>query len=186
MKKLIIILAITITFQCNKKELIKLPITTNSEKALVFYNKAIIEWESGGNIEKRAFLDSAIFYDKDFALAYELNDISDPIKRKKYIEKAKSLIPGLTDSEKYILHIRNAFRENNLDAALKYANKLVNEFPDYFESYNWLGIVHSNRNELKEAEKNFMKGIYINSNNFIRVTYNYTGYPMLRALKNLI
>jgi len=170
-KKLIIILFIFIAFQCSKKEVVKLPLTTKSEKSLSFYNKAILEWEAGGDIEKRDFLDSAIFYDKNFALAYELNDISDPIKRKEYIEKAKSLISGLTDSEKYILQIRNAFRENNLDAALKYANKLVDEFPVYFESYNWLGIVHSNRNELKEAEKNFMKGISINNNNFI--AYNF-------------
>tara|TARA_Y100000590_G_scaffold297103_1_gene334820 strand:- start:31246 stop:32733 length:1488 start_codon:yes stop_codon:yes gene_type:complete len=170
-KKLIIILSTLIVFQCGKTNIVKLPITTKSEKALSFYNKAILEWEAGGDIEKRAFLDSAILYDKKFALAYELNDISDPIKRKEYIEKAKSLISGLTNSEKYILHIRNSFRENNLDAALKYANKLVDEFPDYYESYNWLGIVHSNRNELKEAEKNFMKGISINNNNFI--AYNF-------------
>ena len=171
MKKHILILSTLIVFQCSKIEIVTLPITTKSEKALSFYNKAILEWESGGDIEKRSFLDSAILYDKNFALAYELNDISDPIKRKEYIEKAKSLISGLTNSEKHILHIRNSFRENNLDAALKHANKLVDEFPDYYEPYNWLGIVHSNRNELKEAEKNFMKGISINNNNF--VAYNF-------------
>ena len=44
---------------------------------------------------------------------------------------------------------------------------VIQSLVDYYESYNWLGIVLSNRNELKEAEKNFMKGISINNNNFI-------------------
>ena len=171
MKKYTVLFILLVLINCGDSPVLELPLSTESKKAKDFYKKAVLEWQSGGDIEKRNFLDSSIFYDQNFALAYEMNDVNNPIKRKKYIDKAKELISTTTNSEKYIINIRNAFRENNLDNALENANMLVKEYPEYYEPYNWLGIVKSNRNELKEAENVFLKAISINKDNF--VAYNF-------------
>ena len=83
MKKITLILSISIALQCSKQEIVELPITTNSEKALVFYHKALVEWESGGYVEKTAYFDSSIAIDSNFALALLYNDNPDKILKKK-------------------------------------------------------------------------------------------------------
>ena len=43
--------------------------------------------------------------------------------------------------------------KGNLDSALFYIKKLVEKYPNSYESYNELGVIYGSRNELKLAEK---------------------------------
>ena len=82
MKKTLLFIFIIITFHCGKQKIVKLPITTKSEKAKEYYKKAIIEWESGGYVEKVAYFDSALTQDSDFVMALLNNDHPNQLLRK--------------------------------------------------------------------------------------------------------
>ena len=95
-------------FSCSKKEIVKLPITTSSEKAFEYYKKAMSSLEVGDDFEKRIFLDSALSLDSEFIMALELYDSPDPILTKKnqeiknkFIEKANKI--------KLLLSKKNSF-----------------------------------------------------------------------------
>ena len=158
-------------FSCSKKPIEKLTITTSSTNALIYYEKAMKHLQVGDQIEKRQYLDSALILDPFFALALEFYDSPNLIKRKKDQEKAKSLFSKISEEEQNILEIREGYRTNNMDKALECAKNIVSLKPNSFESYNWLGIVQSDRNEIKEAIVSFEKAIDIYKNNF--VAYNY-------------
>ena len=162
-------------FSCSKKPFEQLPITTSSIKAKAYYERAIKHLQVGEQIEKRKFLDSALFLDPDFAMALEFYDNPNLIKRKKDQKKAQSFLNNLTEEEKHILQIRDGYRSNNLDKALYHAEKLVSIRPSSFESFNWLGVVQSDRNEIKKAINSFKKAINLYEDNY--VAYNYlTGH----------
>ncbi len=85
MKKTLLFLFIIISFHCGKQKIIELPITTKSEKAKIFYKRAIIEWESGGYVEKVAYFDSALVQDPDFVMALLYNDHPNQLLKKERI-----------------------------------------------------------------------------------------------------
>jgi len=165
-KKTALILFISIALQCSKEETVELHITTSSDEALAHYKTAMTYWEVGDDIEKRASLDSAIRIDPDFALALEMNDVPDWLTRKSYQEKAQSLINTVTDQERLILLIREAYRNDNMNNALSYAKELVNKNPESYEAHNWLGIVQSDRNELVDAIQTLKKATELNPDNY--------------------
>ena len=49
--------------------------------------------------------------------------------------------------------------------------KLVEEYPNSYESYNQLGVIYGSRNELKLAEQAFKKSLEIYPNNYMAYTY---------------
>ena len=105
-------------FSCSQKPIEKLPITTSSTDALIYYEKAIKHLQVGEQMEKRQYLDSALILDPLFALALEFYDSPNLIKRKKDQEKAKSLFSKISEEEQKILQIREGYRTNNMDKAL--------------------------------------------------------------------
>ena len=102
----VFLLVTIILSSCSKKEVIKLPITTSSQKALEYYNRAMLSFEVGDGTETRTDLDSALALDPEFAMALEMYDSPDPVLIRKHREKAKSLFPKLTDAEKKRIGIR--------------------------------------------------------------------------------
>ncbi|MGY8986783.1 MAG: tetratricopeptide repeat protein [Sphingomonadales bacterium] len=171
MKKTALILFISVALHCSKQEIVELPITTSSEMARELYREAIKHMEVGDNIEKRAALDSAIKTDPNFALALEMNDAPDRTTRKNHQEKAKTQINNVTEQEKLILLIREAYRNNNMDDALAFGKELVDKNQNSYDAHNWLGIIQSDRNEIGEAIKSLNKAIKLNPDNFL--AYNY-------------
>jgi tetratricopeptide (TPR) repeat protein len=165
MNKLLNVIFITalVFSACSKKPVLELPITT-SPKALEYYKKAMLSFEVGDGFEKRQYLDSALALDPSFAMALEMYESNDPLLKRKQREKAKSLHASVSDAEQFMLNIRNAYRDGNMDDALINAKKLVTQYGEYYESYVWLGVVQSDRYELDEATKSLNKAIELNPN----------------------
>ena len=83
MKKTLLFIFIIFSFHCSKQKILELPITTKSEKAKEYYKKAIIEWQSGGYVEKVAYFDSALAQDPYFVTAFLYNNHPNQLLRKK-------------------------------------------------------------------------------------------------------
>ena len=132
MKKVLLksILFFLFFFSCSKKEIIKLPITTSSKKALEYYKKAMYSLEVGDDFEKRLFLDSALSLDSEFIMALELYDSPDPILTKKNQELAKKLSINGTEAERRIICIRESYRNGDMDNSLNAL--LINKKPSSF------------------------------------------------------
>ena len=158
-----ILLFITIVnLSCAKKDVIKLPITTSSHKALEYYNRAMLSYDVGDNPEKRSDLDSALALDPDFAMALEMYDSQDPLLKKEHREKAKLLFQKITKAERKMIEIRESYRKGDMDKALDNAKWLVSNHEDSYESYVWLGQVQSDRYELDDAINTLKKAIELN------------------------
>ena len=170
MKKINFVLLgfLLICLGCSTKEIIRLPITTSSPEALALYRKAdkINSLSFGEGKEIRMFLDSAIFLDPDFAMAFEMYPTQDPLQAKKYEEKAKNLSDKITEAERKILKIRESYRNGDMDAALESAKWLVANHGDSYESYLFLGQVQSDRREHNEAIKTLNKALEINPDSY--------------------
>ncbi len=151
---------LTISFYgCSKKEVVYLPVTTTSQEALNHYRNGILSWEVGDGFEMRTHFDSALAIDPNFAMALELYQSPEPRIRKEHIEKAKELSPGLSEAERKLLGIRESYRNGDMDKALEYAQWLTSNHQDSYESFLWLGVVQSDRNELDDAIISLKKAI---------------------------
>jgi tetratricopeptide (TPR) repeat protein len=151
-KPLNVVLITALVFSaCSKNPVVELPITTTSPKALEYYKKAMLSFDVGDGPEKRAALDSALALDSNFAMALEMYDSQDPRLRKEHQERAKKMVDKITEAERKMLKIRESYRNGDMDMALESAKWLVDNHKDSFESYLWLGVVQSDRNELDDA-----------------------------------
>ena len=159
--KLLLFITVVIS-SCTKKNIIKLPITTSSHKALEYYNRAMLSYDVGDNPEKRSDLDSALALDPDFAMALEMYDSQDPLLKKEHREKAKLLFQKITKAERKMIEIRESYRKGDMDKALDNAKWLVSNHEDSYESYVWLGQVQSDRYELDDAINTLKKAIELN------------------------
>jgi len=162
----VVFISVFVFSACSKNPIIELPITTQSPKALEYYKKAMLSEQVGDGFEKRQYLDSALVLDENFAMALDQYESLDPIKKREQREKAKSLHASVSDAEQFMLNIRNAYRDGNMDEALANAKKLVTNYTDAYESYVWLGAVQSDRHELDDAITNLKKAIELNSDSY--------------------
>ena len=166
MKKTLLFIFIFISFHCGKQNIIELPITTKSEKAKEYYKKAIIEWESGGYVEKVAYFDSALAQDPGLVMALLYNDHPNQLLRKEREDKAYSLKEEVTKQEQLILNITKNIETGNLDDALMFSQKLIGQNPQSYQAYNNLGVVYGLRREFLKSRKSFEKAIDLNSDNY--------------------
>ena len=160
-----VFLLVTIVLSsCSKNELVELPITTTSPKALDYYKKALDYYLTTDFQEGFGMLDSALSFDSDFAMASLIRWHPDPDVRTKNRKKAYSLIDKVSKAEQYIL-LSNKFEDaGNLDSALYYIKKLVAEYPDSYQAHNELGLIYGTRNNLSLSEKAFKKAIDLKKN----------------------
>ena len=166
MKKTLLFISIFISFHCGKQKIIELPITTKSERAKKYYKKAIIEWESGGYVEKVAYFDSALVQDPEFVMALLYNDNPNQLLRKEREDKAYSLKEEVTKQEQLILNITKNLNTGNLDDVLMYSQKLTGQNPQSYEAYNNLGFVYELRREFLKSKEAFEKAIDLNRDNY--------------------
>ena len=164
-------ISVILLFSCADKAIEQLPITTNSEKARKHYQKALEYYLTTDFPEGWSSLDSALAIDPNFAMASLIRWHPDPSIRTKNRKKAYSLINTVSNAEKYILKSNRSEDEGNLDSALYYVKKLVEEYPNSYESYNQLGVIYGSRNELKLAEQAFKKSLEKYPNNYMAYTY---------------
>ena len=167
----VIFITIFVFSACSKKTVVELPITTASPKALEYYKRAMDYYLTTDFPEGWAMLDSALALDPQFAMASVWRWHPDPNIRTKNRNKAYSLIDSVSKAEQYMLKANKFEDSGNLDSALFYIKKLVDENPNSYEAYNELGTAHGQRNELGLSEKAFKKAIEINPNNYKAYTY---------------
>ena len=166
-KTTLLFLIVSIFFcACSRVEVVELPITTSSPKALDYYRKAMLSYQVGDGLETRTLLDSALSLDPDFVMALELYESQDPILNKKYQEKAKKNAINVSEAERKILTTRQSYRKGDMDKALESAKWLVDNHGQSYESYIWLGQVQSDRYELDDAIKTLKKSIELNPDNY--------------------
>ena len=158
-------------YSCTDKVVERLPITTKSEEAQQYYQKALEYYLTTDYPEGWSALDSALMIDPNFAMASLIRWHPDPSIRTKNRKKAYSLINTVSNAERYILKANRSEDEGNLDSALYYIKKLVEEYPNSYESYNQLGVIYGSRNELKLAEQAFKKSLEIYPYNYMAYTY---------------
>ncbi len=156
---------------CSKTPVIELPVTTSSPKALEYYKRAMDYYLTTDFPEGWAMLDSALVLDPQFAMASVWRWHPDPNIRTKNRNKAYSLIDSVSKAEQDMLKANKFEDSGNLDSALFYIKKLVDENPNSYEAYNELGTIYGQRNELGLSEKAFKKAIEINPNNYKAYTY---------------
>ena len=159
-------IVISLLISCSNKEIIKLPITTSSDEALSFYNKAMLHAEVFDGLEKRQSLDSALALDSNFVMALEMYGSTNDLIKRKHQEKAKRLSTKVTESERKRLKIRQSYRSGDMDAALKAAQWLVDNHGDSYESYLWLGQVQSDRREFDDATESLKTAISLNPDSY--------------------
>ena len=94
----------------------------------------------------------------------------DPSIRAKNRKKAYSLINTVSDAEKYILNANSVKIKEFRQCSFLY-KKLVEKYPNSYESYNELGVIYGSRNELKLAEEAFKESIEIYPDNYMAYTY---------------
>ena len=163
---------------CANKVVEKLPVTTNSEEAQKYYQKALEYYLTTDYPEGWSALDSALMIDPNFAMASLIRWHPDPSIRTKNRKKAYSLINTVSNAERYILKANRSEDEGNSDSALYYIKKLVEEYPNSYESYNQLGVIYGSRNELKLAEQAFKKSLEIYPDNYMAYTYLFGQHVM--------
>ena len=163
----LLFLILIITFNsCSKVEVVDLPITTSSPKALAYYKSAMLSFQVGDAPEMRALLDSALSVDPNFVMALELYESEDPILKRKHRELAKKNVINASEAEKKIISIRESYRNEDMDKALESAKWLIENHPESHESFVWLGQVQSDRYELKEAIKTLKRAIELNPDSY--------------------
>ena len=161
---------------CSKVEVVDLPITTSSPKALAYYKACYVILQVGDAPETRALLDSALSIDPNFVMALELYESEDPILKRKHRELAKKNVVNASEAEKKMISIRESYRNEDMDKALESAKWLVENHPESHESFVWLGQVQSDRYELKEAIKTLKKAIELNPDSY-RCLFSFNGTP---------
>lgn len=160
-----------IIFSCSKTPIIELQITTTSPKALEHFKKAQELGSTANFREGRRQLDSALALDPDFPLALLNRWDEDPRITAANKKKAYSMINKVNPAEKLILKANKASDIGNLDSGLYYIKKLVEENPNAYEPYTYLGLAYGSRNELGLAEKAYKKAIELNPNSYESYVY---------------
>ena len=163
---LLLVFLVIISNSCSKIEVIDLPITTTSPRALTYYKSAMLSFQVGDAPEMRTLLDSALSIDPNFVMALEFYESEDPVLKRKHRELAKKNVVKASQAEKKMISIRESYRNEDMDKALESAKWLVKNHPESHESFVWLGQVQSDRYELKEAIETLKKAIELNPNNY--------------------
>ena len=158
-------------FSCSEKPIVELPITTTSTKALEHFIKSQDFGSTADFREGRIELDSALVLDPEFTLALLNKWDEDPRVTAANKKKAYSMINKVTPAEKLILKANKASDIGNLDSGLFYIKKLVEENPEAYEPYTYLGFAYGLRNELMLAEQAYKKAIELNPNNYESYVY---------------
>ena len=82
--------------------------------------------------------------------------------RRKFLKRNWKYLKLALGNKKKIISIRESYRNEDMDKALESAKWLTENHPESHESFVWLGLVQSDRYELKEAIKTLKRAIELN------------------------
>ncbi len=176
---LIAIFAMIITFtlfSCSKPTSGKIPITTNSEKALEYFNEGIALSQKLRGQEAVYFYLKAIAEDKDFAMAYMQLAMAQttPKLTFKYFNKAKSLSKKVSEGERLTILAIEARINNDREKENDYYLELIEKFPNDEMVHNTYGNFLYGLRKYKGAIKHLKIALEINPE--LSHPYNMLGY----------
>ncbi len=151
---------------CSSVEDVPLPITSTSEKAVEFFNKAVYHVEQGEWNEGKNNFQSALRIDPNFVMANLWGWSEDPIQNRKLTETAISNKDKASDAERLRVEMMMAGREGDQATRLKLAEELVEKYPNSSESYEVLADMYREQYKLDDAIANYDKALKINPDNF--------------------
>ena len=151
---------------CSSVEDVPLPITSTSEKAVEFFNKAVYHVEQGEWNEGKNNFQSALRIDPNFVMANLWGWSEDPIQNRKLTETAISNKDKASDAERLRVEMMMAGREGDQATRLKLAEELVEKYPNTSESYEVLADMYREQYKLDDAIANYDKALKINPDNF--------------------
>ena len=143
-----------------------LPVTTTSDKALEFFNKAVYHVEQGEWSEAQTNYQSALRIDPNFVMANLWGWSSDPIQNRKYNETAIANKDKVSDAERLRVEMMMAGRQGDQSRRLELAEELVQKYPNSSEAYEVLGDMYREQYKLDDAIENYNKALKINPDNF--------------------
>lgn len=176
---LIAILAIIITlaiFSCGKPNSGKIPITSNSEKALEYYEQGTALAQKLRGQEAVYYYLKAIAEDKDFAFAYMQLALTQTTPKLvfKYFNKAKSLSENASEGEQLAILAIEAGFNNEREKQNEYYVELIEKYPNDEVLHNIYGNFLYSLPKYKAAIKHLKKALEINPE--LSQPYNMLGY----------
>ena len=170
MKKLILLLISVITIascSSNKKEVLRIPLTSSSPEAAKLLDDYFLNQEERRNWLNEELLKSIILKDPDFALAKTLgNNIKSDSEKRSDFSKAMSSLDGLTDLESRLIE-SSYERQINGDRKKQdeIMDSLIDDYPQYYQLRLWSGNIKNN-SDPKASEKRWNEAIEINPDSF--------------------
>ena len=173
------ILIVAISFaliDCNNQQSSKIPITTNSEKALEYFNEGIALSQKLRGQEAVYFYLKAIAEDKDFAMAYmQLAMVqTTPKLTFKYFNKANSLSKKVSEGERLTILAIEARINNDREKENDYYLELIKKFPADEMVHNIYGNFLYGLRKYKGTIKHLKIALEINPE--LSQPYNMLGY----------
>lgn len=172
----LIVIIVFALFNCNNQETSKIPITTNSEKALEYYKEGEALAQKLRGQEAVYYYLKAIAEDKDFAIAYlQLALVqTTPNLIFKYLDKAKSLSKNVSEGEQLTILAIEANFNNDREIENNYYLELIEKYPNDEMVHNSYGNFLYGLTKYKAAIKHFKKALAINPE--LSQPYNMLGY----------
>ncbi|MFC1593563.1 tetratricopeptide repeat protein [Candidatus Neomarinimicrobiota bacterium] len=163
-------------FSCKKENLSKIPITTNSEKALEYYKEGEALSQKLRGQEAVYYYLKAIAEDRDFALAYMQLAVvqTTPKLVFKYLDKAKSLSKNISEGEQLTILAVEATFDSDREKENNYYLELIEKYPnDEMVQLRYGNFLYS-LPKYKAAIRHMKKAIEINPE--LSQPYNMLGY----------
>ncbi len=173
----LLIMAISFALlDCNNQKPSKIPITTNSEVALEYYNEGLLLTEKFRGQEAAYFFLKALAEDNEFTMAYLQMALvqTTPKLVFKYLAKAKSLIKDVSEGEKLLILAVEAAINNEQEKQNNYYIELTEQYPNDERAHNIYGHFLYNWQKYKKAISHFKVALEINPE--FSLPYNMLGY----------
>jgi len=173
----IFIVAISFTFfNCNSPNSSKVPITTNSEKALEYYMEGAELSEKLRGQEAAYFYLKAIAEDNEFAFAYFQLAIAQTTPKLvfKYLNKAKALSKNASEGEQLLILAVEAGFNNDREKQNEYYLELIEKYPNDEVLHNIYGNFLYGLPKYKSAIKHYKRSLELNPE--LSQPYNMLGY----------
>jgi len=172
----ILLFATVLITGCTKENNERIPITTNSEKALEYFNTGLELSQNIRGQEAVYYYLKAIGEDNDFAMAYvQLAMVqSTPKLVFKYLNKAKSLIENVSEGEALSILAIEAGLNNEREKQNNYYLELIELYPNDANLHNVYGGLLYGMPNYKTAIKHLKRAIELDPE--LSQPYNMLGY----------
>jgi len=145
-------------------------VATNSMDAYYYYLRGKEELDKFYHVEARKFLEKAVEFDPNFAMAYlhlssAYGALGERQASDEAFKKAKTLSEKATEKERLYIEIAYASRiEKNQEKEFRILKRMEKKYPKEKKVHHYLGNIYSNKKLLNEALENYKKALELDPN----------------------